>query len=45
VLGRASRFLPEGFESTGITTFIAIYNVGIISGNFIAVAEIDTYNV
>ena len=45
VLGRTSRFFPEGFESTAITVIIAIGNVGIISSGLIAAQELSYFGV
>lgn len=45
ILGRFSRFLPEDFETTGITLLIAISNVGIIGGNLIAGQQLDWFDV
>ena len=28
LIGRVSKYLPEGFESTGVTTIIALFNLG-----------------
>lgn len=43
VLGRVTRFLPEGFECTGITVLVAISNFGIISGSILAARELETF--
>lgn len=45
VLGRITRFLPEGFECTGITTIISIGNIGTISSSLLAAKELDIYSV
>ena len=44
-LGRFSRFLPEDFETTGITILVAMSNIGIIGGNLLAALELDLYSV
>jgi hypothetical protein len=45
MLGRITRFLPENFEMTGITSMISISNIGLISSGLIAAKEISAFKV
>ena len=42
-IGRISQYLPEGFESTGVTLIIAIGNLGITASNLFAAREFDIW--
>ena len=43
VIGRVSLYLPEGFESTGVTLVIAIGNIGLTVSNLLAAKEISAW--
>ena len=45
IIGRISKYLPEGFESTGMTLLIASYNISLTSGQYIASEILSYYNV
>ena len=45
VVGRMSKYLPEGFESTGVTIIIAICNITVIVGGLITSSILDAYDV
>jgi hypothetical protein len=44
-IGRFTAYLPEGFESTGVTMLVSVMNVGVLSSGLLASAELDAYNV
>ena len=45
VTGRISKFLPEGFESTGVTLIIACFNLSQTAGQLLASEILLHYNV
>ena len=45
VVGRLSRLLPEGFESTGVTVIISINNISNSTGRFFSSVLLNTYAV
>ena len=45
VVGRISKFLPEGFESTGVTLTVAFYNFSFSFGQYLGSLLLQYYNV
>ena len=45
IIGRFTAYLPEGFESTGVTVLISIMNIGTLGGGLLTAAELQAYNV
>ena len=45
MIGRVTRFIPEGFESAGTTLVIGIINLGFIGGDLIAWSELKWFKV
>ena len=45
VVGRISRLLPEGFESTGVTLIISLNNISNSTGRFLSSLLLDSYDV
>lgn len=43
MIGRISKYLPDGFESTGITVIISFVNFAGITNNFSSAFEIEYY--
>lgn len=44
-IGRFTTYLPEGFESTGVTILVSICNVGIIGSGLMAAKELVWFDV
>lgn len=45
MIGRISKYLPDGFESTGITVIIALQNVTVLGNNQFSATEMTTYGI
>jgi hypothetical protein len=44
-IGRFTSYLPEGFESTGVTILVSVMNMGVLSSGLLASVELQAYNV
>ena len=44
-IGRFTTYMPEGFESTGVTLLVAFSNMGVLSSGLLAATENNKYNV
>jgi hypothetical protein len=44
-IGRFTTYMPEGFESTGVTILVATMNMGVLSSGLLAAAELKAFNV
>jgi len=44
-IGRFTTYMPEGFESTGVTLLVAFYNMGVLSSGLLAATENSNFNV
>lgn len=44
-IGRFTSYMPEGFESTGVTLLVAISNMGVLASGLMGAAEVEAYNV
>lgn len=44
-IGRFTTYMPEGFESTGVTMLVSVMNMGVLSSGLLASAELQAYNV
>lgn len=44
-IGRFTSYLPEGFESTGVTILVSISNIGIINSGLMAASELVYFDV
>ena len=45
VIGRFTTYMPEGFESTGVTILVSIMNIGTLSSGLLASVELQAYDV
>ena len=44
-IGRFTTYMPEGFESTGVTLLVAFSNMGVLSSGLLAASENSRFNV
>lgn len=45
IVGRVARFIPEGFENTGTSLLIAVFNIALTNANNISAKQLDKYGV
>ena len=45
IVGRISKNLPDGFESTGVTTMISIFNIATMLNGYLTDYELTKFNV
>lgn len=45
MIGRISKYLPDGFESTGITVIIALQNFTVLGNNQFSASEMEYYGI
>lgn len=44
-IGKFTTYMPEGFESTGVTILVSVMNMGVLSSGLLASAELQAYDV